>query len=88
MAVGDLTPSDASRLLSGLREGLKSDGYELEVSNVDGKLQLRIVVAREDACEDCLVPKEIMSQVAAVALHEGSTSITADDIVLRYPAEH
>lgn len=87
MAVRDLTQDDASRLLDDLRQGLNADGYDLRVA-VDGRVQLRIVVAREDACEDCLVPKEIMSQMAAAALQERDGGITAADIDLLYPAEH
>lgn len=88
MAIGNLTRSDASALLDDLRIGLNADGYDLEVAAVDDKVQLRIVVARENACEDCLVPKDIMGQIAATALRERDAGVTADDIVFSYPAEH
>jgi hypothetical protein len=45
------------------------------------------IVARDDACEDCLVPKDVMRQIMD-ALQQGHQGIPAEDIVLRYPAEH
>jgi hypothetical protein len=88
MAIGTLSASEVSALLGDLRDGLNSDGYDLRVSSSADKLELDIVVAREDACADCLVPKEIMAQIAAMAIQEKHSGVTADDIVLRYPAEH
>ena len=88
MSLGVLTESDAFGLLMELREGLKADGYDLRVSKAAGKLHLQIVAMQADACEDCLVPKEIMAQIAAMAIHEKHSEVTADDIVLQYPAEH
>jgi hypothetical protein len=87
MAIGELTEHDAAALLNDLRTGLNADGYDLEVSGVDDKVELTIV-ARDDACEDCLVPKDVMGQIMAAALQQGHQGITAEDIVLRYPAEH
>ena len=87
MAIGNLTAQDASSLLSDLRLGLNADGYDLEVTGIDDKLRLSIVVAREGNCEDCLVPPEVMGQYAASALLERYSGITPDDIVLRYPIE-
>lgn len=87
MAIGNLTEQDASSLLNDLRLGLNADGYDLQVSGIDDKIRLSIVVAREGNCEDCLVPREVMGQYAALALQERYTGITPDDIVLRYPVE-
>lgn len=86
MALGKLTEQDAASLLNDLRLGLNADGYDLLVSGIDDKLRLSIV-ARDGSCEDCLVPETTMSQYAAAALQERYSSITADDIVLRYPAQ-
>ena len=88
MTLGAMTPDEASALLQDLRGGLEADGYDLKVSGAQGKLHLSIVVAREDACEDCLVPKPIMAQIAVMALQQKSDAVTADDLILLYPAEH
>lgn len=87
MAVANLTEHEAYSLLNDLRQGLNADGYDLVVAGLADKLELR-VVATEAACEDCLVPKDIMSAIFASALQQGGKQITAEDILLEYPAEH
>lgn len=82
-----ITPSEASDTLSGLRQGLNADGYDLEVSTIDDKVRLRIV-ALDGACEDCLSPPSVMTRIFAAALQERESSITPDDIVIQYPADH
>jgi hypothetical protein len=69
-----------------VRTGFNADGSDLEVSGVNDIVELTIV-ARDDACEDCLVPKDVMRQIMD-ALQQGHQGIPAEDIVLRYPAEH
>jgi hypothetical protein len=86
VALGNITEQDASSLLDDLRLGLNADGYDLLVSGIDEKLRLDIV-ARDDSCEDCLVPKETMTQYAVAALQERYSTITPDDIVMAYPAQ-
>lgn len=86
MALGSITEQDASTLLNDLRLGLNADGYDLVVSALDDKLRLDIV-AQDDSCEDCLVPKETMTQYAVDALQERYAGITHDDIVMAYPAQ-
>ena len=86
MALGSITQEDATTLLNDLRLGLNADGYDLLVSAIDDKLRLDIV-ARDDSCEDCLVPKETMTQYAVDALQERYGGVTSDDIVMAYPAQ-
>lgn len=68
--------------LDNLRQTLASDGYELnaEVGN-DGGAQVA-VVAGPDACEDCLVPKDLMRTMLEPAL-----GVPADRIQLVYPTD-
>jgi hypothetical protein len=53
--------------LAGITQALDADGYLLEVVDESETLSLRIV-AREGACEECLVPPEIMAPTISAAL--------------------
>jgi hypothetical protein len=54
--------------LAGLRQAFAADGYDLQVEDIaDGVARIRIV-AGPDACEDCLVPKTIMSGLMQTSL--------------------
>ncbi len=70
--------------LRSFEDTLNSDGYTLNVESVkDGCLNLAIL-ATENACEDCLVSKDIMQMMFLNKL--GGTGI--QDIEFRYPNEH
>ncbi|MBI2863784.1 MAG: hypothetical protein HYX94_04400 [Chloroflexi bacterium] len=43
-----------------VRRTLEADGYELKVDGVEGGLLRLTVIAGENACEECLMPKDIM----------------------------
>jgi hypothetical protein len=58
---------DVEGALAGIRDALRLDGYELEITGVADMLSLRIV-ATEDACEDCLVPQAVMARTFSAAL--------------------
>lgn len=63
-----------------MRDSLAADGYGLEWS-VQEQNRIRIqVVATGDACEDCLVPPEIMRAILSDAL--SGTSYTVGTITL------
>jgi hypothetical protein len=67
--------------LAGIAEALDADGYTLEVVDESDTLSLRIS-AREGACEDCLVPPEIMAPTISAAL---GGRYTPERIRLQYP---
>jgi len=63
-----------------MRDTLEADGYGLEWS-LEAAHQIGIrVFAASDACEDCLVPPEIMRAIIAKALSE--TPYTVGSITL------
>lgn len=77
-----MTREEVERALGPLRAALEADGYGLEVLDPGQPLRLR-VVAGPDACEDCLVPPEVMSRMVSTALR----GVYAPDAVsLEYPA--
>lgn len=60
-----MTAPSASASLERLQAMLQPDGYDLVVEDEsDSVVNLR-VVAGEEACEDCLVPKEIFEQIVS-----------------------
>ena len=66
--------------LRGLRDMLATDGYELRWSLSSPGTVLVRVVAGEDACADCLVPRPLMEGILSDAL--GPTPYTLDRVVL------
>ena len=52
--------SSIDEQLSEVRGVLQADGYELRVDGLEGGLLRLTVIAGEDACEECLMPKDIM----------------------------
>jgi hypothetical protein len=63
--------------------GLAADGYALEVTSPEtGRLRLEIV-AGPDACEDCLIPKEMFTAMISTRLH--SEGVAFSDLTLVYP---
>lgn len=67
--------------LAGITQALDADGYTLEVLDESETLSLKIS-AREDACEECLVPPEVMAPTIAAATNG---RYGADQIRLEYP---
>ncbi len=82
--IDDLTEGDVHALLTDLRDGLRRDGYDLDVLAVTPRVRLAIR-AGEAACEDCLVGKSLMSRYVVSALRDLSPGIDVDDIELDYP---
>jgi hypothetical protein len=68
--------------VDGIAEALRADGYELEVKDESATLSLKIT-ALPDACEDCLVPREIMAPMISAAL---GGRYRAEQIEIEYPA--
>jgi hypothetical protein len=71
---------DPARTL-GLRSTLAADGYELDVAE-DGDRVRVTIIATDQACADCLVPKDLMRGILAQAL-----GVPPDGIDLTYPID-
>jgi Fe-S cluster biogenesis protein NfuA len=77
---------DVERALQKMRTMLAADGYELDVRVDGGRLDLR-VVATGGACEDCLVPKPVLRDIAVQMLDKEGIGGEASDVELTYPAD-
>jgi hypothetical protein len=64
-----------------LRSALAADGYRMEVAEEGDRVQVTIL-ATEQACADCLVPKDLMRNILSEALAVPSAAID-----LTYPAD-
>ena len=71
---------DTARL-EPLRASLGADGYEMRAAEDSGRIGITIL-ATEDACADCLVPKNVMRAILGQVL-----GVPEDIIDLRYPSE-
>ena len=70
-----------SEQTAALASTLEADGYHLAIEELDSRLSVTIT-AGPDACEDCLVPKDLMKVMLEQAL-----GVPAQSIGLRYPGE-
>lgn len=68
--------------LDEFRKSLATDGYELNV-DVNADSASVSIIAGPDACDDCLVSKEMMRAMLAPVL-----GVAEDDIDLSYPGDH
>lgn len=79
---------DVTSAVSALKpfaSGLAADGYALEVSRLDGD-GLRVeIAAGPDACEDCLIPREMFTGMLSSRLN--SEGVEFSDLVLVYPGD-
>ncbi len=65
--------------------GLAADGYALEVSRAgSGGLEVHIVPG-PDACEDCLIPKELFIEMISHRLRSGGVEFSGLSLV--YPTD-
>lgn len=66
------------------RAMLNADGYDLRVDSfADGQLALS-VVAGPEACEECLVPKQLLTGIVKGSLPE---DFPVSTVSLRYPTD-
>jgi hypothetical protein len=72
--------------LASLRAMLATDGYRVELSEEGPGLLLAEIKAGEEACPDCLVPKDIMRRHFDAALRE-AIPVDAPQVRLVYPAD-
>ncbi len=63
--------------------GLEADGYSLQVGLADGDGLHVEIVAGPEACEDCLIPKEMFTPMIASTLD--SKGLAFEQINLVYP---
>lgn len=68
--------------LAPMSDMLAADGYSLALSEADARLTIE-VVAGPDACEECLVPKDIFQAIATKYLNEKGLTPEVDIV---YPA--
>jgi hypothetical protein len=64
-----------------LRSALAADGYEMDVAEEGDRVRVTIT-ATEQACADCLVPKDLMRSILGDTL-----GMPPDAIDLTYPPE-
>ena len=64
-----------------LASTLAADGYRMEFAETGGRVYVTII-ATDDACADCLVPKDLMRGMLAQQL-----GVPGENIVLTYPAD-
>lgn len=79
-----MTTTEIQDQLADIREGLIADGYDMSVRTHDAVLTIEIV-AGPDSCADCLVPKDLMTQMIRAAL--GSSAEANGPIELMYPRD-
>jgi hypothetical protein len=75
-------PEDLNRALAGIRMALEADGYDLHADLADG-VHVVSIEAGPGACEECLVPKELMLDMIRAA----AGLSPAEPVVLRFPGE-
>jgi molybdopterin/thiamine biosynthesis adenylyltransferase len=64
-----------------LSAALEADGYHMAIDEADAKLSV-VITAGPDACEDCLVPKDLMRGMLSNEL-----GVDAGLIDITYPAD-
>ena len=63
--------------------GLDADGYSLQVGLADGGGLHVEIVAGPEACEDCLIPKEMFTPMIVSTLN--SKGLAFEQVTLVYP---
>ena len=64
-----------------LAASLEADGYRMAIDEDGSRLSV-IITASPEACEDCLVPKDLMRGILATTL-----GVEGDSIDITYPAD-
>jgi hypothetical protein len=70
-----------SERTAALASTLEADGYQLAIEELDSRLSVTIT-AGPDACEDCLVPKDLMRGILSQQL-----GIDGGMIDITYPVD-
>jgi hypothetical protein len=64
-----------------LAQSLEADGYRMAIDEADSRVSV-VITATPDACEDCLVPKDLMRGILSQSL-----GVDGDTIDITYPAD-
>jgi hypothetical protein len=64
-----------------LAASLEADGYHMAIDEAGSRLAV-VITASPEACEDCLVPKDLMRGILAQSL-----GVEGDTIDITYPAD-
>jgi hypothetical protein len=64
-----------------LAASLEADGYRMAIDEDGSRLSV-IITASPEACEDCLVPKDLMRGILSTTL-----GVEGDSIDITYPAD-
>jgi hypothetical protein len=86
MIMADLDASDFARLLGPVAAGLRADGYLLDASIEANQLYVR-VAATPQACEECLVPKEVLGGIVESTLRKQGVETGSIEILILYPPD-
>ncbi len=73
----------ATMALQPFASGLAADGYSLSVSRSGGEGLRVSISAGPDACEECLIPKEMFRGMLSSRLD--SEGVKFSDLLLTYP---
>lgn len=82
MNLDDKTVKDR---LNVLRDTLGVDGYELIVEVLDDQRVRAQIIATDDACADCLVPRDIMAAMLTDAVLAGGGGLAEFEV--QYPGD-
>ena len=64
-----------------LAQSLEADGYHMAIEGDESRISV-VISATPEACEDCLVPKDLMRGILSNAL-----GVAGDTIDITYPAD-
>jgi hypothetical protein len=64
-----------------LAQSLEADGYRMAIDGDDSRISV-VISATPEACEDCLVPKDLMRGILSNAL-----GVSGDVIEITYPVD-
>ena len=80
-----MTTMNPAEALGPLAQALAADGYELNVEVTQDQAVRLDVRATENACEECLVPKELFASMAEKRLSDASGESWKVEVV--YPVD-
>jgi Fe-S cluster biogenesis protein NfuA len=74
-------------VLGQFRPGFDADGFDVNVESVsdDGVVVVR-VGHRPNACEECLIPDDMLGPMLTTAFQRGGSSVQRVDLKHEYPA--
>ena len=68
--------------LAGVRPALAADGFDLRLGSIEPDGSVKVVLeAKENACLDCLVPDDMMTQLITDAIRREDSSLERVDLV-------